>query len=127
LASVEDANDIGDHSACLDSNSSKRACELMFESSELERKYFVQEPYRSTDEYAAVTSVANVLFEHLRDAEITSQILAAKQRASSGQVQNALLEHARQLGFRDESRRLSSKYASGLCPDCVRTPMICSC
>lgn len=84
----------------------------------MERADFVLQPLRTTDEYAAVTRVADALLAHLLDAEITAQILSANQPGrSSAQVQSVFLDHARQLGFRDESRGLFKEYASGLRPD----------
>jgi hypothetical protein len=84
----------------------------------VERADFVQEPLRATDEFAAVSSVADALLAHLVGVEIAAQILTANQPGmSSANVQGVFLEHARQLGFRDESKGLFSEYASGLRPD----------
>jgi len=84
----------------------------------VERADFVQEPFRATDEYAAVSSVADALLAHLIEAEVAAQILTANQPGrSSAHVQGVFLGHARQLGFRDESKGLFREYASGLRPD----------
>jgi len=84
----------------------------------VERADFVQEPLRTTDEFAAVSSVADALLAHLVEAEIAALIVTANQPGqSSANVQGVFLEHARQLGFRDESKGLFSEYASGLRPD----------
>lgn len=84
----------------------------------MERADFVQEPYRSTKEYAAVTGIADALWSHLGQAEVAALILGANQPGrSSAHIQDVLLEHARQLGFRNESKGLFSDYVSGLRPD----------
>lgn len=84
----------------------------------MQRADFVQEPFRATDEYQAVLAIAEALHEHLIDAEVAAQILAANRPGeSSAVVQNVFLEHARGIGFRDESKGLFAQYLSALRPD----------
>lgn len=58
-----------------------------------------------TPEHEAVLAIADALFEHLESPEATALIVEANQPGrSSAEVQNVFLEHARQLGFKYESK-----------------------
>lgn len=85
----------------------------------MERADFVQSHVQGTREYAAVPSVADALYRHLEDLEVVSAIaLANLPGRSSAEVQSVLLDHARSLGFRDESKGLFAGYlTSALRPD----------
>lgn len=85
----------------------------------MERVAYVQEDYSCTEEYAEVTALADALFEHLSSPPIEALIFEANQPGrSSADIQAVFLEHARQLGFRDESKGLFGEYASSaLRPD----------
>lgn len=80
---------------------------------------FVQEGFVGTDEHATVAARADSLFEHLSTAAIAALILDANQPGrSSADIQNVFLDHAHQLGFRDESEGLFLEYSSSaLRPD----------
>lgn len=82
------------------------------------RSDFVQEANRSTDEWQAVTAVADRLIEHLETPEMATLLTAANQPGtSSAIVQAAFLREATDLGFADESKGLFAGYDSALRPD----------
>ena len=85
----------------------------------MERADFVQSHVEDTDEYAAVLSIADALYRHLEDPDVVSAIaLANLPGRSSSEVQSVFLDHARSLGFRDESKGLFAGYlTSALRPD----------
>jgi hypothetical protein len=84
----------------------------------VERVDFVQEHYRSTNEYQRVVGIADELLVHLQEELVVAAILEANQPGrSSAAVQSVFLEQARELGFRDESKQLFREYASALRPD----------
>lgn len=79
----------------------------------------MQSHVKDTREYAAVLSVADALYRHLEEPDVVSAIaLANLPGRSSAEVQSVLLDHARSLGFRDESKGLFAGYlTSALRPD----------
>lgn len=84
----------------------------------MERVDFERADVLGTSEHQAVVAIADVLFEHLESPEATALILEANQPGrSSADVQTVFLEHARQLGFKDESKGLFKDYLSALRPD----------
>lgn len=84
----------------------------------MERADFERADVVGTPEHQAVVAIADALFAHLESPEATALILEANQPGrSSAEVQNVFLEHARQLGFKDESKGLFSDYLSALRPD----------
>lgn len=73
----------------------------------MERAGFAQPLVLGTAEYQSVTAVADALYAHLASIEIAAAIHAANQPGlSSAGVQVVFLEHARALGFTDESKGL---------------------
>ena len=85
----------------------------------MERADFVQAPLVDTPEYEAVRAVADSLYVHLELSAVATAIREANQPGrSSSEVQNVFLDHARLLGFTDESRGLFAGYVtSALRPD----------
>lgn len=85
----------------------------------MERADFVQSHVVGTEEYEAVLAVADALYRHLEEPDVVSAIaLANLPGRSSSEVQGVLLDHARSLGFRDESKGLFASYlTSALRPD----------
>ena len=84
----------------------------------VERTGFVQDPYQSTSEFAAVVAVADRLFEHLKGPEVETLIRTADRPGESSRgVQLAFLPFAKELGFRDESTGLFAAYESAVRPD----------
>jgi hypothetical protein len=85
----------------------------------MERADFVQTRLQNTPEYEAVRSVADALYAHLELIEVATAIREANQPGrSSSEVQNVFLDHARLLGFTDESKGLFAGYVtSALRPD----------
>lgn len=82
------------------------------------RSDFVQETIRGSDEWQAVTAVADRLIDHLETPEMTALVAAANQPGtSSAMVQAAFLREATDLGFADESKGLFAGYTSALRPD----------
>jgi hypothetical protein len=71
------------------------------------------------DSFLAASRIADQLLVHLNDSTVLDRLTSANvPRASSALIQNAFLEFARELGFRDESKGLFSSYeTSGLRPD----------
>lgn len=80
---------------------------------------FLQAGFAGTDEHTRVAAVADSLFEHLTTPAIAALILDANQPGrSSAAIQSVFLDHAHQLGFRDESKGLFREYSSSaLRPD----------
>jgi hypothetical protein len=80
---------------------------------------FVQAEFRGGAEHALVLAVGDSLFEHLSTPAVAAQIVQANQPGqSSADIQRVFLDHAHQLGFRDESKGLFAEYASSaLRPD----------
>lgn len=59
-----------------------------------------------------------VSLTHLLTDRVAAEILSATQPGrSSAEVQGVFVDHARQLGFRDESKGLFAEYSSALRPD----------
>lgn len=84
----------------------------------MERADFARADVRGTPEHEAVLSIADALFEHLASPEATALILEANLPGrSSAEVQSVFLDHARSLGFKDESKGLFAEYLSALRPD----------
>jgi hypothetical protein len=84
----------------------------------VERADFVREDVRDTPEYQGMVAIADALHRHLEEPETAALIIEANQPGrSSSDVQNVFLQHARQLGFSDESKGLFSSYVSALRPD----------
>ncbi len=84
----------------------------------MEFRYYVQEQYRSTEEWQHVSSVAQRLHEHLSSADILARIALANQPGqSSGSVQQTFLEFLRTLGFESEKVGLFSNVDLALRPD----------
>jgi hypothetical protein len=84
----------------------------------VERADFARADVIGTSEYQKVFAVADALYEHLEASDTAALILEANQPGrSSADVQNVFLDHARQLGFKDESKGLFSSYSSALRPD----------
>lgn len=85
----------------------------------MERADFAQTHLLDSPEYESVLAIADKLYAHLELIEVTTAIREANQpgRPSSG-VQNVFLNHARLLGFTDESKGLFAGYlTSALRPD----------
>jgi len=84
---------------------------------------FVQEPLADSAEYLEVRSIAYTLLQRLNEEATLKLISAAnKPGQSSGRIQAAFLDHARSLGFVDESKGLFVSYeTSALRPDYFRT------
>lgn len=80
---------------------------------------FVQKPYANSPEYNAVYAIESSLLAHLNSPSVLRKIETANQpHVSSAQVQNAFIDEALALGFRDEAKGLFSSYKnSGLRPD----------
>lgn len=73
----------------------------------MERVDFAQLRVLGTAEYQSVIAVADLLYAHLESLEVAAAIHAANQPGlSSAGVQAVFLEHARALGFTDESKGL---------------------
>jgi hypothetical protein len=85
----------------------------------VERADFAQSHVLGTPEYTSVLAIADALYVHLATAEVVASIRAANQPGrSSSEVQHVFLEHARLLGFSDESKGLFAGYVtSALRPD----------
>lgn len=85
----------------------------------MERADFVQTHVEGTSEYASVLAVANALYRHLEQPDVMSAIaLANLPGRSSAEIQGVFLDHARELGFKDESKGLFAGYlTSALRPD----------
>lgn len=84
----------------------------------MERADFARADVLGTPEHSAVVAIVDSLYEHLASPGTTALILEANQPGqSSAAVQNAFLDHAQQLGFKDESKGLFSDYLSALRPD----------
>lgn len=85
----------------------------------MERQDFVQSGLEETAEYVSVKAVADALYAKLCQPKVVEEIaLANMPGRSSSEVQNAFLEQATSLGFRDESRGLFSGYQTkALRPD----------
>jgi hypothetical protein len=85
----------------------------------VERADFAQPHVLGTLEYQAVIAIADALYAHLESVEVAAAIREANQPGrSSVEVQNVFLDHARQLGFSDESTGLFAGYVtSALRPD----------
>ncbi len=84
----------------------------------MERADFARADVLGTPEHSAVVAIVDALYEHLDSAEATALILEANQPGrSSADVQSVFLDHARRLGFKDESKGLFSDYLSALRPD----------
>lgn len=84
----------------------------------VERTGFVQDPYRDTEEFTEVASVADRLLEHLKEPGVEALIRAADRPGESSRgVQMAFLPFATKLGFRDESTGLFAAYESAVRPD----------
>lgn len=72
---------------------------------------FVQNEWANSDEYASVLQVLEKLMIHLNSPEVLARIDAANRPTkSSREVQDAFLEEAHQIGFRDESKGLFANY-----------------
>jgi len=80
---------------------------------------FVQKPYANSEEYKAVSAIEKSLLSHLNSPSVLEKIETANQpKISSSQVQNAFIEEALTLGFRNEAKGLFANYKnSGLRPD----------
>lgn len=84
----------------------------------MERADFARSDVLGTSEHSAVVAVVDALYEHLSSPDVAALILEANQPGrSSSVVQNVFLDHARQLGFSDESKGLFVDYLSALRPD----------
>lgn len=84
----------------------------------MERADFARSDVLGTPAHSAVVAIADALYEYLSSPEVAALILEANRPGrSSAAVQSVFLEHARQLGFKDESRGLFSDYLSALRPD----------
>lgn len=85
----------------------------------MERADYAQSQVLGTPEYSSVLAIVDALYAHLELAEIVAAIREANRPGrSSSEVQNVFLEHARQLGFTDESKGLFAGYVtSALRPD----------
>lgn len=85
----------------------------------MKRADFAQSQVLGSSEYAAVHALADALYEHLESVEVAAAILAANQPGrSSAEIQSIFLDHAKQLGFSDESKGLFAGYVtSALRPD----------
>lgn len=85
----------------------------------VEVKHYAQHKWLETDEYREVLQIANDLLSHLNSSSVQAKISQANLPGrSSREVQDAFLEEALSLGFRDESRGLFSNYANkALRPD----------
>ena len=85
----------------------------------MERADFAQAHVRGTPEYEGVLAVADALYGYLEAVEVAAAIREANQPGrSSSEIQNVFLDHARRLGFSDESKGLFAGYVtSALRPD----------
>jgi hypothetical protein len=90
--------------------------------SRIQLKEFVQKPWENTAEYAEVRGIARVLHSRMSRRATLASILAANQPGhSSALVQAAFVDHARVLGFVNESKGLFASYeTSALRPDFFR-------
>lgn len=122
---VRVASDAGRPVCCLDRAvvllhlATCRAHVRSAELSDVERAVFARADVEGTAELAAVLDVTNALFDHLATPAVAALILEANQPGrSSAEVQGVFLDHARALGFRDESKGLFGDYSSSaLRPD----------
>ena len=83
------------------------------------RSDFVQDAFVKSKEWKTVRGIADSLQIHMDRKRTLARLAAANQPgASSSEVQKVLLEHALELGFRDEAKGLFKDYANnGLRPD----------
>ena len=73
--------------------------------------HFVQKQWQDTSEYQLVQIVQEKLFNHLNSPVVLSKIeLANQPNRSSREVQDAFIQEAHELGFKDESKGLFSNY-----------------
>ncbi|MCH8041380.1 MAG: hypothetical protein IH977_13715 [Nitrospinae bacterium] len=79
---------------------------------------FVQESYKSTDEWRIVEQLADQLVESLNDEETLRRITDANSPgSSSAEVQAAFRPSAEKLGFESERKGLFAESITGLRPD----------
>lgn len=72
---------------------------------------YVQKNWVKTEEYRQVTAIREKLFSHLNSPTVLMKIEQANQPSkSSREVQDAFLEEAHDLGFKDESKGLFANY-----------------
>lgn len=86
--------------------------------SRIELRYYVQEQYRSTEEWQQVSSVAQRLHEYLSSGDSLARIaLANRPGQSSATIQQTFLEFLLSLGFESERVGLFSNIDFALRPD----------
>lgn len=74
-------------------------------------QHFVQEPYRSSAEFAEVSRIARALHQHLNTPDAQALLAEANRPgASSALVQAAFLAEAQRLGFQHEAQGLFGDY-----------------
>lgn len=80
---------------------------------------FVQRHFAASEEYSLVSDLEQTLLTKLNLPDVQKRIAEANQPGiSSRQVQDAFLDEARKLGFRDEAKGLFANYPNkGLRPD----------
>jgi hypothetical protein len=77
----------------------------------VESRYFIQNPYKDSEEWIKVTFIAEEILKYLNQPEILKKLEEAnKPNISSGIVQNVFLGKASELGFKDESNGLFNEY-----------------
>lgn len=82
------------------------------------REDFVRIDYLDTSEWRMVRDIADLISLHLDDTEVAGRLAGANLPGlSSAGVQEVFLAHARELGFRNESKGLFLQYQSALRPD----------
>ena len=83
------------------------------------RRDFVRDDLESSLEWREVQRISAELIDYMNEPAISVRLREANRpRSSSSQVQAVLLDKARDLGFRDESRGLFAQYSTkGVRPD----------
>lgn len=83
------------------------------------RRDFVRDDIEAFPEWSEVQRISNELIDYMLKPTVLTQLQNAnKPKASSSQVQAVLLDKAKELGFRDESRGLFAHYSTrGVRPD----------
>ena len=72
---------------------------------------FIQKQWASSSEYSKVEEVLHKLLTHLNKPDVLAKIeLANQPTKSSREVQDAFLDEALELGFKDESKVLFANY-----------------
>ena len=84
----------------------------------IQRTSFIQNEYAKTSEWKKITQYSDELYAYLSTPQILHDLeIANVPGANSREIQDILLQRAKQLGFKDESQGLFQNYDRQLRPD----------